>query len=193
MAETWKKIPGYETRYEVSDWGNVRILPYTTTFVRKDTGKTFEKFVKGRTLRPRLTRASKTAEPQPHINVYNPVTRKNRQTRVAFLVAAAHLGLPYDRSDQRDLQQWRIRHKDGNLKNNFASNLEWVHKAGNNTAHEQDFYNRNLDAFRARVNETAWDNALRYYDLQEAVAMFREDGREDEIPVRYLAVTAVAA
>lgn len=109
-GSTWKPIKEYEGLYEVSDKGQVRSLP------RKDNKGAIHK---GRVLRTRNTRNSGDG----YWAVMLSKDGIEKQITVHRLVASAFCSNPENKSD--------INHRDGNKKNNEASNLEWVTKSEN--------------------------------------------------------------
>lgn len=104
----WKPILGYEGLYEVSDKGQVRSVDRVNHLGSKH---------KGRILRERTI---------PNGYVAVALTKEGKQTQYSIhrLVAIAFYGEPTD----KDMQ---VNHKDGNKKNNVASNLEWVTRVEN--------------------------------------------------------------
>lgn len=108
IMERWKAIPGYEGLYEVSDLGNIRSLPRSTT--------------SGRIIKPHISRQNGYA--------YVSLSKDNvqRTARVHVLVMSAFNPRPkkagYD-------SQNTIDHKDGNKANNRLSNLEWCTQSEN--------------------------------------------------------------
>lgn len=110
MSETWKAIPGYEGRYEVSDAGRVRSLDHRVRVVCRGVETT--RMSPGRVLKPGRCRG------------YLIVNLSGAGTMgLHILVARAFCE---GESDGRE-----VNHKDGNKHNCLASNLEWVTKARN--------------------------------------------------------------
>jgi len=110
-VETWKDIPGYEGRYQVSDEGRVRSIDRVVRGVSK-AGREYQRQVLGTVLRPGSCRGYLIVNLHPSgtVAVHLLVAR-------AF-VAGFATGL-------------EVNHKDGNKKNNAATNLEWVTHQGN--------------------------------------------------------------
>lgn len=98
MIETWKSVVGYETIYEVSDFGRVRRL----------------KRAKG--TRPLLI-LQPSVKSDGREKVVLSVHSKTKNFHVHCLVALAFLGA-------RPVGM-EINHKDGNTRNNALSNLEY--------------------------------------------------------------------
>lgn len=109
--ETWKDIPGYEDRYQVSDEGRVRSVDRMARGVSK-AGRDYLKKMPGRVLRPGNCRGYLIVNLHPTGTV-----TVHRLVALAFVSGFA-AGL-------------EVNHKDGNKKNNAASNLEWVTRQGN--------------------------------------------------------------
>ena len=108
MKEIWKDIPGYEGRYQISNFGNTRTLNYK------------------RTKKIKLLKHDKTW------NGYHTVVlrtggagSKQIHPLVSRLVATMFIPNP----DKKDF----VNHKDGNRDNNRVDNLEWVSKEENET------------------------------------------------------------
>lgn len=165
----WKRIdlPLVPDRYEASADGLIRIREYLTPVVTS-TGKHRMRRVPGRIVKPRINKGNPSQGKHPVINVYAGHGRDNykqREYRVALLVAAAHLGVPYNRHEQREIQQWRIRFKDGDERNCSADNLQWVHRAGEDGSQgeTQLRYERNLDEWEARKREPLSSVMARLY------------------------------
>jgi hypothetical protein len=100
--EIWKPIEGYETLYEVSNYGRV---------------KSKERFTTGKRNRKLPSKILKPFENNGYLRVSLCKDGKSRDIRVHRLVAIAfienHQNKPY------------INHKDGNPGNNHFTNLEW--------------------------------------------------------------------
>lgn len=103
ISETWKDIPKYEGRYQVSNFGQVRSLPNkvrNTTLLMKQSERKSD-----RRLVVNLTSAGDDGK------------WKQRVWEVQQLVAAAFIG---SRPDGLE-----VCHNDGNCQNNHASNLRY--------------------------------------------------------------------
>ena len=115
MQEIWKDIEGYEGRYQVSNFGNVKSLYYI------NGGN--EKILK----------------PLKCTNGYLSIHLHKEGKRKCYLlhrlVAKAFIANPYN------LQQ--VNHKDENITNNIADNLEWCSPK----------YNANFGSRNKRVGE----------------------------------------
>lgn len=110
MNEVWKTIDGFEGQYEVSNMGRVRSLNYHRT------GKT------------RVLKAGKGSG-----GYYMVVLRKDgkpKSINVHRLVGKAFVDGFFEGAV--------INHKDHNLENNIAENLEWTTQA-DNTSREKSF------------------------------------------------------
>lgn len=109
MEETWKPIPGFEGRYEVSSHGRFRGLP--REMIYKDGRRGM--------LRGGLLKGGTTTDG------YLVVSLDTKHRKLAHrLVAEAFLGP----------QEYRrtVNHKDGDKANNRADNLEWATYGENN-------------------------------------------------------------
>lgn len=150
----WKSIPHQQSRFFASFDGQIQTLPYETTVTLKASGKQFQKHIPGRILIRRINEHGPSYGRHPVVGIYEGSSREdyqNRERRVAYLVAAAFHGLPYDPRNHSEVQKWRIRSIDGDLNNCCADNLEWVPSFGNagDGVDRQERYARNRDAFAA--------------------------------------------
>ncbi|MBB5167136.1 NUMOD4 domain-containing protein [Mycobacterium sp. AZCC_0083] len=164
----WKPIPGHP-KHEASDDGRIQTVDYETTYITK-AGTTVTRHFKGRILNWRMGKPSFKGVKHPVVNIYKGTGRgdfRNAETRIAYLVAAAFYGIPWD--NPADHMRWRIRFRDGNHLNCYAMNLEWVHAIGE-TAKQQEQYNRNKDAWEKRKScgMPAWMTEM--YDDEDAAA-----------------------
>ncbi|QSN19609.1 HNH endonuclease [Mycobacteroides abscessus subsp. abscessus] len=146
----WKKVSFLEDRYEVSDEGYVRVVPYVKEYTRAN-GSTFRKHYQGRLLNRRVGKyRAGRRDNHLYIGIYVGDSReasRNHDHRVDTLVAAAFHGLPYDCSDGSARQMWRVQHLDGDPHNCRADNLKWVPSFG--AGDVQASYNDQL---------TKWEN-----------------------------------
>ena len=106
QPEEWKLIPGYEGKYEVSNWGRVKSHLYC------NSQKTSERIL----------------VPEHTSNGYYRVTlckdRKEKRYQVHRLVAQAFVPNPSSLT--------QVNHKDEDKVNNYFENLEWCSQAYNN-------------------------------------------------------------
>lgn len=109
--ETWKDIPGYEGRYQVSDEGRVRSLDRVVRGVSK-TGREYQRKVRGVVLTPGNCRGYLI------VNIFPVGTIAVHLLVARVFVDGFAPGL-------------EANHKDGNKENCAASNLEWVTRSGN--------------------------------------------------------------
>lgn len=98
MQEEWKDIPGFEGRYQVSNFGRVKSLSYNKT------GKT-----RMLSIRPDKAGYCSTAIQE---------NKKSRRVLVHRLVAQTFIPNPDNKP--------QVNHIDGNKSNNKVSNLEWA-------------------------------------------------------------------
>lgn len=116
MIETWKPVPGYEGRYEVSDMGRVRSLPHYVRLVAH--GKETRRLSPGRILRP-------GAQKSGHVTVS--LGRHNSRP-VHQLVLEAFVG-PRPAAPEGSLVD--ILHLNSNPKDNRLTNLRYGTRAEN--------------------------------------------------------------
>lgn len=117
-GEIWKDIAGFEGHYQVSNFGRIkscdRILPH------KIHGTWH---IKERILKPHWNGAGRTNYQVVHLHVGN---GRMRCVRIHRVVAETFIPNP------QNLPQ--VNHIDGDKKNNFVQNLEWV-SSEENVAH----------------------------------------------------------
>lgn len=114
--EEWRDVPGYEGKYQVSNFGNVKTLTRTVTEHRRSytrQGKILNKYYSGR--KDRTAKYYK-------VKLYNG-DRTFKSVPVHRLVAEIFIGNPNNYAE--------INHIDGNPKNNHVSNLEFCTKEQN--------------------------------------------------------------
>jgi hypothetical protein len=115
MEEIWKKIIGFRSFYEVSNYGNVRSI---NRIVIRKTIKGFENLnYTGRILKP-------YQDTNGYFSVRLSSNSKAKTIRVHRLVAMAFIENPENKET--------INHKDGNKLNNNCYNLEWATYLENN-------------------------------------------------------------
>lgn len=141
----WRKIPGLPSRYEASDDGQIRILPYETVFIRKN-GRREVRHLPGRLLEQFIREDGKSrGHPVVAISAPTATGTKSGAMRVNLLVARAFHGTPYPPGDKGS-QKWRVKNLDGDITNVRADNLEWVGTSGTaDFAERNDLYNRNME------------------------------------------------
>lgn len=111
--EIWEDIVGYETKYQVSNFGRVRSLDRYPLF--KDGRK---RLLKGKVLKP-----FKDSNGRLQVKLSdNENVRKNKS--IPRMVAIAFLGSPGD-------ELLEVNHIDGNPLNNHIKNLEWTTRQEN--------------------------------------------------------------
>lgn len=133
MTEIWKPICGYEDRYEVSDRGRVRSLNYHRTGEIKE-------------LKTRVDRYG-------YLCISLPMEGNRRKHfTIHRLVAIAFIPNPDNKPE--------VNHKDGNKKNNYPSNLEWVSMKEN--------------------QRHAWNNGLK----EKSRVISSEKGKQEEMRER---------
>ena len=108
IEEIWKDVKGYEGRYQVSNFGNVRSLNH---FVKNGHGR---RIVYGRILKPYKSSHG-------YLSVY--LGKNMRHCSVHRLVAMAFIPNPNNLPE--------VNHKDENKANNVYTNLEWCNHSYN--------------------------------------------------------------
>lgn len=101
--EAWKDIEGFNGKYQVSNFGNVR---------------SFSKWKNGKLLKPGMTSTGYF-----YVNLVKDGRNSVTQKRVHRLVASAFI------ENARSFPE--VNHKDGNKLNNNVDNLEWVSREEN--------------------------------------------------------------
>lgn len=108
--EEWRDVVGWEDRYQVSSYGNIRAKARMSTIPRKGGGL-MPKLLKQRQMLPFINRYGYYV-----ITFKKPTVRHNYL--ISRLVAIAFLENPYNLPV--------VHHKDSNPLNNMISNLEWT-------------------------------------------------------------------
>lgn len=117
LKEEWKAVPGYEDRYEVSNFG--RVLSLTRIIERSDGRKS--------KLEGRLRNLGLNSDGYPAVKLYKNSKAKN--VKVHRLVAQCFVDNPKNKKI--------VNHLDGDKTNNLATNLEWV-TSSENAQHAYD-------------------------------------------------------
>lgn len=115
IVERWKRVPGWDNAYEVSDLGRVRLFGYTTK--------------RGRRLQDRILKISKDGR---HVRLCNPQPIE-QVVAVAYLVLLAFVGPPPTQYGTKKGNSC-ARHLDDDCSNNQVDNLAW----GTQTDNMQD-------------------------------------------------------
>jgi len=116
QVEQWLPIPGHEGRYEVSNMGAVRSIPFKKNFIKN--GKTICLTRKGTVLKKRFVRHGYIAA-----SIYCLGVKRPKQIAEHRLVAMAWCPNPNGYKE--------VNHKNGNKADNRAENLEWVSRSEN--------------------------------------------------------------
>ena len=158
--EVWKDIVGYETKYQVSNFGRVRSLDRYPLF--KDGRK---RLLKGKVLKPVKDRNGRL-----YVKLSNAENvRKNKS--ISRMVATAFLGSP-------EYALLEVNHIDGNPLNNNIKNLEWV------TRHENMKHAVDNDLFR--TGEDSPHNKILISDVEDIFKLkFVESKTNKEIATIY--------
>lgn len=115
MNEEWRDIPGYEGRYQVSNYGHVRSLPYKRTQLSSH-GTVMEKKYPGKMIIP-----TDNGNGYKYIRLVNGEKKKN--CYIHRLVAEMFIPNPDGKKE--------VNHIDFNKSNNSYLNLEWVSRKEN--------------------------------------------------------------
>lgn len=113
--ENWKDIPGYEGRYQASDLGRIKSLPFMQRFVSKG-GKECWRLTKEKLL---ALHPQNGGYPVAHLYLDDVRTART----VHRIVAELFIPNPFGLSD--------VNHRDGVKANCAASNLEWCTRSQN--------------------------------------------------------------
>ena len=116
MVEEWRDIPGYDGRYQISNFGNIRSLPYVRYQPSSHSGVMMKKHHPGKMLTP-----TDNGHGYMIIGLRYGVKRKNFY--IHRLVAEAFIANPNNLPE--------INHIDYDRKNNNVINLEWVDRITN--------------------------------------------------------------
>jgi len=108
LKEEWRDISGYENVYKVSDRGKVKKLRQ-----RGERGWKYK--------RAMLLRQTRSDNGRRTVVLYRGGGSKGKAVTVSRLVAIAFLPNPQNYN--------YVRHKDGNKRNNWVFNLEWIKTA----------------------------------------------------------------
>jgi hypothetical protein len=123
MEEEWRWVPGYESKYEVSNQGGVRSHITCRGTVRK---------------KPRLVRPWTSNKGYPVVGLVG-----KRRFLVHRLVALTFIPNPKDAPC--------VNHKDSNRANSHANNLEWVTRS-ENQKHGYRFGSIRVPGYRGEKN-----------------------------------------
>ena len=109
MIEIWKPIKGYEGLYEISNYGNVKVLYFKNNLTNQKIYK------------PRLKKVRKDKYGYLVVTLHK--NQKSKTYKIHRLVAEAFIKNPKNKP--------QINHKDGNKQNNYINNLEWCNNREN--------------------------------------------------------------
>lgn len=152
----WRKIPGLPDRFEASDRGEIRTLPYRTRVTRKN-GQILMRPIDGKVLQPRFTGRKSKGHPTVTIAGESTKGTKLGEMRVSLLVCRAFHGCPYDPGDLKGCQKYRVLHIDSDITNTAPSNLKWIGSKGCGDTEYTQLYERNLRRLeRDRKDPNAW-------------------------------------
>ena len=116
MHEEWKYIEGFAGRYQVSNLGNVRSLPYISFQKSSHEGVMMSRMIHGK-----MISATDNGNGYKIVGLYKDKHRK--QYYVHRLVAEAFIPNPLNLPE--------INHIDFDKSNNSAKNLQWVNRSEN--------------------------------------------------------------
>jgi hypothetical protein len=154
MTELWKAIPGLGDKYEVSNHGRVRTLPYLARFTHWRTGAECFRQTKVKILAQQVQNAGYALVHLWHED-------KRTALTVHRLVAAAFCPGFFEAAD--------VNHKDGVKTNNHVDNLEWITRSENH-----------YHAVKLRLNKAAIPvvdpvTRIKYDSLQQAARILKAD------------------
>ena len=112
--ELWKDIAGYEGLYQVSNYGHVKRLAYTQHYVDSN-GHECNRHRKEHILKPAPMKCKKRSSGYLGVSLYN--NHGSTTKAVHRLVAEAFVDNPHNLN--------QVNHKDEDVWNNRADNLEW--------------------------------------------------------------------
>lgn len=154
--ETWKPVPGYEGRYEVSDQGRVRSVSFAQRYLLRNGKEAFRR-TKPRLLATQLQNGG-------YVIVHMHFNNQGRARTVHRLVALAFL-------PEQPALLHEINHVNGNKQDNRAVNLEWLVRRDNH-----------LHAVRLGLNKQAVpvtdpSTGVRYPSIAQAAKQARKSHR----------------
>lgn len=170
--EKWLPIKGYETFYEVSNYGRVRSLDRTVYF-RNDKGS---RDYKGKILKLKYHNG------YAQINL---LRNKHLKTMNVHVLVAKHF------LEKIEDKPW-VNHKDGIKSNNHVSNLEWSTPSENNIhAVEMGLRNNNIDgllgyvdSLRKKVTAVKNNKVIAVKDCSRDMALFLlKEGYVSEVSI----------
>lgn len=156
MVENWKPIPGYEGRYEVSDFGRVKSVSFLQRYLLRN-GKEAYRWTRERILATQVQNSGYTLV---HLHLAN----QRKAYTVHTLVALVFL-------PERPTPKHEVNHKDGAKANCAAANLEWVTSAANKR-HAVRF---GLNKQAVRVTDPA--TGMTYSSIAQAAKQARKSPR----------------
>jgi len=143
MTETWRDIVGYEGRYQVSDAGRIKSLPFKQRYVLRNGEPAY------RQTREKFVAVQKTNSGYliAHLHLDNARAARTVHSLVAeaFLVGAGET----------------VNHKDGNKLNNLAGNLEYCTYAENHNHAVDVGLNRQAIAVRSPTTGRVYPSMAR--------------------------------
>lgn len=154
----WHKIPGLPERFEASDQGEIRSLPYEVKVLCKN-GTVKIRQIAGKTLKQRRYEGGKSnGHPVVSISSLTSSGAKTGEQRVSVMVARAFHGCPYQPGDSKGAKKWRIMFIDGDITNCAASNLDWATSNGMAAGSESNrLYEENIRKLeQQRIDPTSW-------------------------------------
>ncbi len=163
MKEIWKPIKDYEGLYEISNFGNVKILArnytrYNYLTKRYNIIKVKEKITQG-TINGGYRRICLTKN------------KVEKNKRIHKLVAEAFIPNPNNYS--------YVNHIDGNKQNNYIDNLEWC-----------TLYQNNTHAYKTGLRKSTDITPILQYDLEgnfiREYKSINEASKETNLDIRHI-------
>lgn len=134
--EEWRPVKGYESRYLISNFGNLKSIDFTDSLGRKR---------KGRILKLAKHRCGYVSA-RISLNEIKDTLRIHREVAIAFI------------PNPNNLPQ--VNHKDGNKINNYVDNLEWC----DNSFNQRHAIKTGLKIIKYREEATCFKSRIFVYD-----------------------------